>query len=187
MKIFEILMIAVGLAMDAFAVSVTSGFTERDMKKRTAVKIAVFFGVFQAVMPLIGWMLGGQFIHYFESYDHWIAFVILAFIGGKMIYEGMIIEKCEIDKECMTNKKLCYLSVATSIDAFAVGLTLSVLQVSIMCPVIVIGVVTFLLSLLGVYLGKKLGGYIEKKMEIIGGIILILIGLKIVIEHLFFM
>ncbi len=186
MKFIELLLIAVGLAMDAFAVSITTGFTEKKLKKRGIFKIAIFFGLFQGMMPLLGWSLGIKFIEYLSKYDHWIAFGLLSIIGGKMVYEGFQIEKCELDKKCMSNKKLIVLSIATSIDAFAVGLTFSVLKVSIIYPAIIIGVVTFVLSLIGVYIGKKMGGLIEKKMEIIGGIILIAIGLKILIEHLFF-
>lgn len=181
MKIFEIIIIAIGLAMDAFAVSITSGFTEKNLKVNGAIKIALFFGFFQAFMPLLGWGLGLKFVKYFENYDHWIAFFILSFIGIKMIYEGFKIEKCEIEKKCMSLKTLVILSIATSIDAFAVGVTFSLLNVNIVYPALIIGIITFLLSLLGVYIGKKLGCFLEKKMEILGGIVLIAIGIKILL------
>lgn len=179
--------IAVGLAMDAFAVSVTNGFLIKELRVYHAFKIALFFGLFQAVMPLIGWLGGISLVKYIKGFDHWIAFGLLAFIGGKMIYESRSDEMNEEkdSKNALHLPTLLFLSVATSIDALAVGLSFGVLNVPVIVPVIVIGSITFVLCLLGVYLGNKFGHLFESKLELIGGIILILIGLKILVDHLF--
>ena len=187
MNFVTIIIIALGLAMDAFAVSIASGVTLKCFKIGPALRVALFFGGFQALMPVLGWLAGSTFQHYIAAFDHWVAFGLLTFIGGKMIYESFIIEKTE--NKCDPNKLgiVFVLAIATSIDALAVGLSFSVLQVQIVNPVIIIGVITFLLSLLGVYIGGKFGSIFENKIELIGGIILIGIGVKILIEHLFFM
>lgn len=184
MSFIEIILIAIGLSLDAFAVSITSGVTINNLKVRHAFKIAAFFGIFQAIMPLIGYLAGISLNKYITSYDHWIAFGLLAFIGGKMIYEGFQIEKCEMDKDCLNSVTLLILAIATSIDALAVGVVFSSLSLSIIIPVIIIGLITFVICFAGVYIGDKFGSFFEKKMELIGGAVLILIGLKIVIEHL---
>jgi len=184
MDIITIIFIALGLAMDAFAVSITSGLTIKSLKIHNALKIAIFFGSFQAVMPLIGWLAGRSLRDFISGVDHWIAFGLLSIIGCKMIYES---SKMELNKKKINPLNvyvLLMLSVATSIDALAVGLSLSFLNVSIVLPAIVIGIVTFLLSILGVYFGNRFGHYFERKIEIIGGLILICIGIKILIEHL---
>ncbi|MDP8201072.1 MAG: manganese efflux pump MntP family protein [Candidatus Tenebribacter burtonii] len=187
MNIITIILIAFGLAMDAFAVSIASGVTLKCFKVRPALRVAFFFGGFQALMPVLGWLAGTSFQHYIAAFDHWIAFGLLTFIGGKMIYESFLIEKAE--SKCDPNNLITVfvLSIATSIDALAVGLSFSALQVQIIQPAIIIGIITFLLSLLGVYLGGKFGSLFENKIEFIGGTVLIGIGLKILIEHLFFM
>jgi len=187
MNLVTITIIAFGLAMDAFAVSIASGVTLKRVRLSYALRIALFFGGFQAVMPLIGWLVGSSFSSYIAAFDHWVAFGLLAFIGGKMIYESTILKEAEKKTDPRKLIVLFVLAIATSIDALAVGLSFSVLQVQIVNPVIIIGVVTFLLSFLGVYLGGKFGSIFENKIEFIGGIILIGIGLKILIEHLFFM
>ncbi|MFP4497792.1 MAG: manganese efflux pump MntP family protein [Vulcanimicrobiota bacterium] len=184
MNFWTIFFIAVGLAMDAFAVSIASGLEIKKMKKRYALKIAFFFGLFQAFMPILGWYSGKQFSHLFSLIDHWIAFGLLSFIGIKMIVESGKLEKEKADP--LNICTLFILSLATSIDALAVGFSYSLLNVDILFPVIVIGLVTFILSFSGVYLGKSIGHFHEKKIEMAGGIILIIIGLKILIEHLFF-
>lgn len=181
----ELLLIGIGLSMDAFAVSVCKGLGMKKPDKLGAVIIALFFGGFQAIMPLIGWTLGRQFEGYITAFDHWISFALLSFIGGKMLYETLGDKEQEISvKFCLNIKELFALAVATSIDALAIGVTLAFLRVKIIQSVVVIGVTTFIISLIGIYIGYKFGSKFEKKAEIAGGIILILIGLKILLEHL---
>ncbi len=184
MSLLEIILIAVGLAMDAFAVSVGAGTLAFMQDMRSTVRLAFHFGLFQFLMPVIGWFLGSSIQAYVESIDHWIAFILLAYIGIKMIHESF--KKEESQKENPSKgKNLVILSVATSIDALVVGFTLAMLDVNIWYPSMMIGVITAALSFAGIWIGKKLGMKLGKVMEVIGGIILILIGLKILIEHLF--
>lgn len=184
MDIISIIFIAFGLAMDAFAVSITSGLIIKHLRVNNALKIAMFFGAFQAIMPLIGWSAGLSFRDFISGVDHWIAFGLLSIIGCKMIYESSKMGSNEKKIDPLNLYVLFILSIATSIDALAVGLSLSFLDVPIALPAIIIGVVTFLLSLLGVYLGNRIGHFFERKIELIGGLILIGIGIKILIEHL---
>ena len=184
MDIITIIFIAFGLAMDAFAVSVTSGITIKQLKVRNALKIALFFGAFQAFMPVIGWLAGLSLRAIISSVDHWIAFGLLFVVGCKMIYESVKLEPKERTINPLDVSILLMLSIATSIDALAVGVSFAFLKVSIATPVIIIGVVTFILSFTGVYIGDRFGHFFEKKIEIAGGLILIGIGLKILIEHL---
>ncbi len=184
METATIFFIAIGLAMDAFAVAVASGFSVRRLRLNYALKIAFFFGFFQSAMPVIGWMVGYGFRDFISKIDHWIAFLLLTFIGIKMIYEAKVLKEEERELVSMNTYSLFLLSVATSIDAFAVGFSLSALNVSIINPALVIGGVTFLLSLSGVYAGNRFGHLFESKIETLGGIILICIGLKILLEHL---
>lgn len=183
----ELFLIGVGLSMDAFAVSVCKGLAMKKVNKKQAVVIGLYFGGFQALMPFLGWLLGIRFQKYIVSVDHWIAFVLLVFIGGKMVVEG-VREKGE--KEIgemdlpLNHKEMLVLAVATSIDALAVGITFAFLDVPIAEAVIIIGCTTFVLSILGVVVGNYFGSRYKKKAEITGGIILILIGLKILLEHL---
>jgi putative Mn2+ efflux pump MntP len=183
MNMITILFIAFGLAMDAFAVSITNGITIKHQRINNALKIGIFFGSFQALMPLIGWLAGLRLRDFISGFDHWVAFGLLSLIGGKMIYEST---KIGDDKEIRSLNLfvLLLLSIATSIDALAVGLSFAFLKISIATPIIVIGIVTFMLSFLGVLVGNRLGHFFEKKMEIVGGLILIGIGIKILIEHL---
>jgi putative Mn2+ efflux pump MntP len=184
MRLWTVLFIAVGLAMDAFAVSVVTGSVYKEFKLRHALRMALFFGGFQAMMPIIGFLAGLGLMGYIAPYDHWIAFALLAFVGGKMIYESFQIEAAERDRNPADLTVLLILSFATSIDALAVGITLSLLKAPIALAVTVIGVVTFVLSYSGVFIGKRFGHFFESKVEIVGGLILIAIGIKIVIEHL---
>ena len=184
MDIFVILLIALGLAMDAFAVSVASGFMIKTLRVKHAFRIAVSFGLFQALMPVIGWASGIMFKDLITGIDHWIAFTLLSIIGGKMIYESFKMGRKDEKFDPQNPYMLLILSIATSIDALAIGITLSFLNVAIIIPALVIGIITFLLSFLGVYVGKKFGHFFEKKIEAIGGIILIGIGIKILLEHL---
>lgn len=187
MGFVELFLIAVGLSMDAFAVSVCKGLCMKRLDIRRAVVIALFFGVFQMVMPLVGWALGTQFEQYITPIDHWIAFVLLGFIGGKMLWEAFWGKgdepTCEIEEK-LDIPELTMLAVATSIDALAVGITFAFLGVDIVPSVILIGVTTFVLALVGVAVGHRFGARFEKLATVVGGVVLILIGTKILLEHL---
>lgn len=182
MDTITIVMIALGLSMDAFAVSVSSGITIKNLKPRHAVKIGGFFGGFQALMPIAGWLLGLGFKDYIEKYDHWIAFGLLGFVGVKMLKEAME-EDCKYILNPLKNNVLFMLAIATSIDAMAVGVSFAFLKASILSSAVIIGIITFVVCFGGVYLGKKCGCIFKKKAEIAGGIILMLIGFKILVEH----
>ncbi|MDZ7721445.1 MAG: manganese efflux pump MntP family protein [candidate division KSB1 bacterium] len=182
MDTLSLLIISVGLGMDAFAVSITCGVSIEALKKRHVVRVALAFGLFQAVMPVAGWLLGLGFRGLIESIDHWVAFLLLAFVGGKMLWEAR--QTYEKKSNPLDWHVLFIMSVATSIDALAVGLTFAVLKISIITPVLVIGLVTFLMSGAGVFLGDRTGNLVGKRVDVAGGLILIGIGLKILIEHL---
>ncbi len=186
MDSLTIIIIAVGLAMDAFVVSIVSGSAYKQLNVRHALRMAIFFGAFQAFMPLIGSLAGLTLREHIAHYDHWIAFGLLAAVGGKMIYESLKIKSLEQNPDPSNIFVLLALSVATSIDALAVGITLSLIARSIVGAAILIGLITFVLSYLGVYIGKRFGHLFESKIEALGGVILIAIGTKILIEHLFF-
>jgi putative Mn2+ efflux pump MntP len=185
MDTITLLLIALGLSMDAFAVSISNGITIKHQRANHALRIGLFFGSFQALMPLIGWSAGLSFREFISGVDHWIAFGLLIFIGGKMIYESTRMDAREKESKPLSLSTLLILSVATSIDALAVGISFALLKISIITPIIVIGTVTFILSSLGVLVGNKAGHFFEKKIEVLGGLILIGIGAKILIEHLF--
>lgn len=184
MDIFSIIMIGIGLAMDAFSVSITDGIILKKPKVVEAGKIALFFGAFQFIMPCIGYLLGSTFARYIEAFDHWIAFALLLFIGSKMIYEA-INEKPEEDiKNPLSFTTLTVLAIATSIDALAVGVTFATINVPVIFASAVIGIVTFLISFAGVYIGSRCGNLFGSKSEIVGGMVLILIGFKILLQSL---
>ena len=185
MSFIEILLIGIGLSADAFAVAVCKGLNMRKINYNHTLVIALFFGGFQALMPLIGYVLGSQFSQYIESVDHWIAFVLLGFIGGKMIFEARRNETeecCKCDR--LDIKELFIMAVATSIDALAVGITFALVSVNIWASITLIGLTTFVLSAIGVIIGNKFGAKYKNKAELAGGIILVLIGIKILFEHL---
>ena len=184
MKLLTITIIALGLAMDAFAVSVASGSTCKDMKIRNVLRIALLFGAFQALMPTIGYLAGLTVRQYIAAYDHWVAFALLGTIGAKMIYESCKIDPASKNRDPSSLPVLLVLAVATSIDALAVGVTLSLLGSSIVLTAVVIGLVTFIMSYIGVHIGKTVGHFFEGKIEAVGGVVLIAIGIKIVLEHL---
>lgn len=186
MGIGDILLIGVGLSMDAFAVAVCKGLSMRRINWGHAAVIALFFGGFQALMPLIGWLMGLGLQGLIAEYDHWVAFGLLAFIGGKFLFDALRAGDAQTDAcdIALDIKGLFMLAVATSIDALAVGITLAFLKVSIAEACGLIGATTFLLSLAGVVVGNFFGAKFQKKAEIAGGVILILIGLKILLEHL---
>lgn len=169
--------------MDAFSVSISHGLANKTFKASNALKLGVSFGTFQAIMPVLGWFAGINIIDLISSFDHWIAFGLLSFIGGKMIYES---HKNEPEKliNSLNVSVLLILSIATSIDALAVGLSLSFLKISIFTPALIIGLITFSLSFLGVFLGSRFGHFLGKKVEVVGGLILVVIGLRILVEHL---
>lgn len=183
MDFFSIIFLAVGLAMDAFSVSITRGLTLKwDIKY--ALIIAIFFGGFQAIMPILGWISGLQLQSFISTFAPWIAFILLLAIGLKMIYESLS-DEVNGDAHTFSIKDILILSIATSIDAFAVGVTFAFLNTAILLPVLIIGIVTFILSFIGVYIGKNVGHFFENKIEILGGLILIAIGFKILFENLF--
>lgn len=185
MLILEIFLIGVGLSMDAFAVSICKGLSMKKVKVHYVLLIGLFFGGFQALMPLVGYLLGSQFESYITSIDHWIAFILLGIIGGNMLKDGLSGEDNEESEEFKVDlKELFMLAIATSIDALAVGITFAFLNYPIIESISIIGCTTFIISCIGVYIGHIFGTKYEHKAEIAGGIILIGIGLKILLEHL---
>ena len=187
MSIVELFLIGVGLSMDAFAVAVCQGLCMPKLNLRQGGVIALYFGGFQALMPLIGWFLGSQFAGYIQSFDHWVAFVLLALIGGNMVREALSPEEeetsCAVNSK-LDHKKLFVMAVATSIDALAIGVAFAFMDVLILPAVSLIGCTTFCLSLVGVVVGNFFGSRYKKRAELTGGIILILMGGKILLEHL---
>lgn len=187
MGLFEIAAIAVGLSMDAFAVSICRGLGMRKLNVKTAAVLALFFGGFQALMPLVGWALGSQFMWLIEPIDHWVAFVLLAFIGARMLWEAFHDDEdcdCEKDTSGIDLREFLVLAVATSIDALAAGISFAAFSVDILSTVALIGAITFVLSFIGVAVGHFFGARFEKPATIVGGVVLVLIGLKILLEHL---
>ena len=184
MVLLTIVIIAIGLAMDAFAVSIVSGAAYKQLNIKHAFRLALFFGGFQAFMPIVGFLAGLTVKQHIANYDHWIAFALLSAVGGKMIYESSKIKPAEQNLQPFNLPVLLVLSVATSIDALAVGITLSLLRISIIMAAVIIGLITFVLSYIGVFIGKNVGHFFESKIEALGGIILIAIGFKILLEHL---
>lgn len=202
MSIITIVLTAFALSMDAFAVSVTKGMTLKNLSKGLAIKIALFFGVFQAAMPMLGWLLGISFQEYITSIDHWIALILLSILGGKMIYEfyenrkeakeegnevasevSTTLESESKNKDYLSNKELTTLAIATSIDALAIGISFAFLNVNIVSSSLIIGIITFIVCFIGVIAGKRIGGLFKDYAELVGGIILILIGINIFNEH----
>lgn len=188
MGYIELVLLGVGLAMDAFAVSICKGLKMRKVNKVHCLVIALFFGGFQALMPTIGWLVGKQFERFITAFDHWIAFILLAVIGGKMVVDVLCKkednEVCPSVEERLDIKELFLLAIATSIDALAVGITFAFLEVAILPAVTIIGVVTFVISAAGVFIGNIFGSRYKSRAELVGGIILILIGTKILLNHL---
>lgn len=184
MSFLSTIFLAIGLAMDAFAVSITGGIVSSNVTFVYALRISLFFAIFQMFMPWLGWLLGKSLIQYIASYDHWIAFILLLAIGGKMVYESFRSEdRC---KPINFNKisVLILLAIATSIDAFIAGMSLSILEMNIVKVMAIIGLITLILSLIGVRIGKILGCIVEKYAELLGGVILIFIGIQLLISHL---
>ena len=184
----ELFLLGIGLAMDAFAVSVCKGLGMRRLNKKQTLIIGLYFGGFQALMPLIGWLLGSQFQKYITSIDHWIAFILLGFIGGKMMIEAIREwneeETVDVMDAPLDHKNMLVLAVATSIDALAVGITFAFLDTPIIEAITIIGITTMVISIIGVVVGNFFGSRYKSKAEFIGGLILVLLGLKILLEHL---
>lgn len=187
MSFFVILGIAVGLAMDTFAVAIGTSVMLGGVTPRQVFRFSFHFGLFQAMMPVFGWLAGSTFVSYIENYDHWIAFGLLAFVGGKAIYEALTEEEEErraTKNDPTRGASLVLLSTATSIDALAVGLSFAMLDVRIWGPVIVIGLVTAAITCAGMLMGSRLGARFGRRVEVFGGVILLGIGLKILVQHL---
>ncbi len=180
MKNFELLLISIALAMDAFSVSICKGLTMKHKFKRNSIVIALSFSIFQMLMPLLGYLLGSTLSNKLISFNHLIAFILLSIIGINMIKDAYHDEKLKIG---LSISELFFLSIATSIDAMAIGITFSFLNVNLIIAITMIGITAFLFSIIGIFLGKLIGKKFEKKSEIIGGIVLILIGIKILLEH----
>mgnify|MGYP000211114921 CR=1 FL=1 len=180
----EIFLIAVSLALDAFAVSVSSGIAIPGFGWKQAVKMGLWFGTFQFAMPLAGWLLGSSVSGYIEAVDHWVAFGLLALIGGRMAWGavrgGGDEEEAPAD---LSAKRLCLLAIATSIDALAVGVSMAFMRVDVLCSAIIIGIVAFVLSVVGGLAGRRLGSLFQQRAELVGGLVLIGIGIKILVEH----
>jgi manganese efflux pump family protein len=184
MSFWEILLIAIGMAMDAFAVSLGVGTTHYAESARPRFRLAFHFGFFQFAMPILGWFLGTRVAGLITGIDHWVAFFLLAFVGVRMVRSGLDPNQTTTTQDPSRGRMLVLLSVATSIDALAIGLSLAMLRVRILEPSVVIGIVTATLSFTGLFLGRKLGKAFGKKAEIAGGVVLIGIGLRVLISHL---
>lgn len=184
MDLLTIFFIALALAMDAFAVSIASGIAIKSLRIRHALTIAAWFGVFQALMPLVGWFSGIRLRGVINNIDHWVVFLLLFFIGCKMIYESFRIDSVSKRSNPLDIHVLFVLSIATSLDAFAMGISFAILHIAIITPILIIGIVTFLVSFAGVWIGDRGRHFFEKKMEMAAGIILIAIGVKVLVDHL---
>ena len=184
MSFVEILLIGIGLSMDAFSVSICKGLTAKQFSWKMALTCGLWFGLFQALMPLIGYFLGSQFEQYITAVDHWIAFSLLFLIGANMIREALSRKEDEPSDSSLGFKTMLLLAIATSIDALAVGISFACIQVKIWSSILIIGITTLVFSIAGVKIGNVFGSKFEKSAGIVGGIILILIGLKILLEHL---
>jgi putative Mn2+ efflux pump MntP len=185
MEILTIFLIAIGLSFDTFAVSISSGLVLRKIDFFNATKIAITLALFQAAMPVIGWLAGSGIKNYAESVDHWIAFGILALLGGKMIYESFNADPEDRSFNPLDIRVLIGMAIATSIDALIVGFSFALLNYKIVISIGIIGAVTYIVAMLGMLFGKKIGAQMGRRMEILGGVMLILIGLKILFEHLY--
>jgi len=184
MSLPTIFFIALALAMDAFAASIASGIAIKSLRIRHALTIAIWFGLFQAIMPLLGWFGGSELRSYISEIDHWVVFGLLSLIGCKMIYESFQLHPIETRFNPMEVHVLFLLSVATSLDAFAAGVSFALLHISVITPILIIGVVTFVLSFIGVWIGDRGTHFFEKRIEMVAGLILIAIGINVLISHL---
>ena len=183
MGIIELILLSIGLGMDAFAVSICKGISMKKMDWKKACIIGLYFGGFQAIMPVIGYFLGSTFESFITSFDHWVAFILLVVIGGNMIKESFSKESENINGD-VGFKTMIILAIATSIDALAVGITFAFFNVNLILAITLIGTITFALSVIGTKVGNRFGDKYENKAEFVGGVILMLLGLKILLEHL---
>jgi len=184
MSLIELFCIAVGLAMDAFAVSVAEGMALRHVTRRHTLRVALHFGSFQGLMPILGWLAGHSLRGFIGAWDHWVAFGLLALLGGKMVADSVLGFETGLPREPSRGLRLIGLSIATSIDALAVGISLAMLEVMVWGPAVVIGLVTGTLCAIGIHLGDRVGRRLERFAELLGGLILCLIGLRILVGHL---
>ncbi|WP_439185667.1 manganese efflux pump MntP [Carboxylicivirga taeanensis] len=184
MDILTLVVMASALAMDSFAVSITAGISLKRFKAVTMLRISLIFALFQGLMPVLGWFLGINFVELICNFDHWVVFILLTLIGGKMVYEALQHQEAAHYINIYSNKTVAALGFATSVDALAVGFSFSLLDVEISLPAIIIGVTTFIFSFAGLTIGLKLGSIFRTKIELIGGIILIGIGIKVLVSHL---
>ncbi len=187
MTFIEIIFLAIGLAMDAFAVSVSAALSGLINNKRAIFRLSFHFGFFQFMMPVLGWLAGFRIAALIENFDHWVAFGLLGFVGGRMIYSALQGGMTTHKNDPSRGVSLVMLSTATSIDALAVGFSLALIQVEIWYPSVIIGLITAALSLIGIHIGKRLSGKFGNIMELIGGIILLIIGIRILLEHLLYL
>lgn len=187
MNILSLTLIGIGLSIDSLAASITTGACAKSIKIKQVLKVAAFMAFSQGTMPLVGWLIGSSFKSMIESYDHWVAFILLLGIGGKLIYDGI---KNKGDTECKSNPTnnliLAGMALATSIDALIVGVSFGLIEVNIWLAMLIIGLTTFLFSILGVFVGEKIGNKINKGIEVFGGLVLISLGVKILTEHIYF-
>lgn len=184
MIVSDIILIAIGLAMDCFAVSIACGIVMKPFKWGPAIRIAFLFGLFQAVMPLIGWLAGSTFKHLIESFDHWVAFAILLLLGGRMLWEYFFVHPDQKVLNPYKKRVALTLAFATSIDALAVGLSFAFLHIDLVVPVLIIGAASLFFSSLGLFIGKRYGRRFNIPAELLGGLVLIGIGVKILLEHI---
>ena len=184
MEFLSVFLIALGLSADCFAVSLSASITNRNLSRLQALRVSAFFGFFQSLMPLLGWLAGRTIVDLIANYDHWVAFGLLAFVGGKMLWESFHHEDSEKQVDISRGWMLFTLSIATSLDALAVGLAFAFEQVNIWQAISVIGIVAFLVAGIGFLIGRKVGQIFGKRAELIGGLILIGIGIQILLSHL---
>jgi manganese efflux pump family protein len=184
MNLITIFLLAVGLGVDAFSVAIGIGAANKKRSWVRVLRLSTAFGLFQFMMPLAGWLTGLSVVNFIDGFDHWIAFALLAYVGGKMIWEGLGNESNEEKADRTRGLPLLLLSIATSIDALAIGFSFSILKVPILFPAAIIGIVCFLMTAIGMVFGKWLAKIFGKKVEIFGGIVLIAIGVKILVDHL---
>lgn len=181
----SILLIAIGLSADCFAVALSSSISRRTLSSLQILRVALSFGIFQAVMPVLGWLAGNTIVEFISDYDHWLAFGLLGFVGGRMVWESFHSRDGKsTDRDVTKGLMLLTLSIATSIDALAVGLSFAFLEVNIVVATVTIGITAFLVTIIGLIIGKKVGSLAGKRTECVGGVILIVIGLRILLEHM---
>jgi putative Mn2+ efflux pump MntP len=186
MNLLSLTLIGVGLSIDSLAASITTGACSKQIKLKHVLKVAAFMAFFQGTMPLIGWLIGSSFKRIIEDYDHWVAFILLLGIGGKLIYDGIKNSNEEVNTNPTKNMLLAGMALATSIDAMILGIGFGLIEINIWLAMLIIGSTTLLFSSVGVFVGDKLGNKINKGIEIFGGLVLIGLGLKILLEHLYF-